>query len=56
MGKNSQSQIDEDFMKNSTRLGFITIGRGVNVEVQETKYASSMYVLNTLFQDIVNFL
>ena len=33
----------EDFMKNSTRLGFIIIGSGVNVEVQETKYASSMY-------------
>ena len=42
-GKEVTESDSEDFMKNSTRLGFITIGRGVNVEVQETKYASSMY-------------
>ena len=41
-GKEFIESDSEDFMKNSTRLGFITIGRGVNVEVQETKYASSM--------------
>ena len=41
-GEKCTESNSEDFMKNSTRLGFISISFGVSVEVQETKYGSSM--------------